>query len=245
MNRTRRIYRPIFMIILILFALSPAEQGYYIEEEVTTPPLFGLPRQTHHTQTWITDTRLRRDEGDKNQTLLIDTENNNAWLVRHQDSTLLKMDMTTFQGLALMSMMMLGVTYDTLTGEPIIPDSIFYRTGREGRIGKWPCEEVIVHRRDRDSARKGSQPVVMWVTKQPVSDDPLYASVLRAMMGPLVQRYDAFFEQLERLGGYPAALNTRAMGMEIRQKLVKLEARDIDPGIFKLPPGYQIKDGAQ
>jgi hypothetical protein len=228
---------------LILSISSPcvfAEQGYYIEEEVTTPPIFGLPKNAHLTRTWITNTQLRRDEGDKRQTLLIDTQHNEAWLVRHQDSTLIKMDMTTFQGLALMTMMMFGVTYDTLTGEPVIPDSIFYQTGRKSRIGDWNCKEVIVHRQHPDPARKGNQPVVMWVTITYGTNRSLYASILKAMMGPLASQYTSFFDQLERLGGYPAELYTRAMGMEITQKLQILESRDIPESIFHIPSGYRI-----
>ncbi|MFC1570144.1 hypothetical protein ACFL4L_07910 [bacterium] len=229
-------------IYCLLTASISAEQGYYIEEQVTTPPIFGLPKQTHVTKTWITKSQLRRDEGDKHQTLLIDTQQDQAWLLQHYDSTLMKMDMATFQGLALMSMMMFGVTYDTLTGDPVIPDSIFYQTGRKSRIGDWNCKEVIVQRRQPNPARKGNQPVVMWVTTNSTSNQSLYASILKAMMGPMAKQYASFFNQLERLGGYPAELHTRAMGMEITQKLQILEARDIPESMFIVPSGYRLND---
>ncbi|MBN2102624.1 hypothetical protein JW835_01125 [bacterium] len=225
---------------VIVAAFLFAENGYYIEEKVTTPPIFGLPAQTHFTKTWITDTHLRRDEGDKNQTLLIDTRKNQAWLVRHQDSTMIKMDIATFQGMALMTMMMFGVTYDTLTGEPIIPDSIFYKTGRQRHVGEWDCHEVVIHSRRPDSGDKRNHRVIMWVTTSP--DRPLYASILRTMMGPMVRQYAFFFDQLERLGGYPAELHTRAMGVEVTQKLLLLEERDIADSFFQLPPGYQSEE---
>jgi len=237
--RTGLPIRTFGLLFCLLRTLVFGEHGYYIEEEVTTPPLFGLPKQTHVTKTWLTNTQLRRDEGDKHQTLLIDTRKNEAWMIRHRDSTVIKLDMATFQGLALMSMMMFGVTYDTLTGEPVIPDSIFYQTGRTGRIGIWNCREVVVHRRHPDPARQGSYPVVMWMTTDAISERSIYASLLKSMMGPLAHQYRAFFEQLERLGGYPAELHTKAMGMEITQKLKMIEARNIPPSVFTKPAGYK------
>jgi len=232
----------LFWIFGWITVLLRAEEGYYIEEKLTTPPIFGLPKQTHLTKTWITNTHLRRDEGSKQQTLLIDTRKNQAWLIRHQDSTMIRMDMATFQGMALMTMMMFGVTYDTLTGDPIIPDSIFYKTGRQLRVGQWDCHEVIVQRRHSDSGGNKGQPVVMWITDHDVSEQSLYVSILRAMMGPLVNQYSAFFNQLERLGGYPAELYTRAMGMEITQKLLRLEKENITEAVFQLPSGYKIAE---
>ncbi len=216
-----------------------AEQGYYLEEEVTTPPLFGLPGQKHITKTWLTSTRLRRDEGDKQQTLIIDTGDSQAWLVQHSDSTILPMDMSTFQGLGLMTLMMFGVTYDTLTGEPVIPDSIFYRTGRRMKVRNWICEEVMIQRRSPNPENQGKRPILMWVTADTAIDQPIYASILKKMMGPLVGQYASFFRQVEHLPGYPAEFYTRAMGMEITQKLILIDKREIPDSVFRLPAGYR------
>ncbi|MBN1780799.1 DUF4412 domain-containing protein [bacterium] len=222
------------ILLLILCGRVFSGDGFYLEEEVTTPPLFGLPEKTHRTRTWITKTRLRRDEGDKEQSMIIDTDRQKAWILTHRDSTVMEMGTAAFQGLAMMTMMMFGVTYDTLTGAPVIPDSIFYRTGRTGRVNGWPCEEVIVQRRHRTSASRKGSPVIMWMT----SGTPVYAQILRALMGPLAEQYAPFFRQMENLGGYPASLNTRAMGMDISQKLLKMERIDIPASLFDLPADY-------
>ena len=136
-------------------------------------------------------------------------------------------------------MMMFGVTYDTLTGEPIVPDSIFYKTGRKAKIHDWICEEVIVQSRQKNETFKNRKPVAMWVTTDALKGQPVYAHILRAMMGPLAQQYASFFDQMERLGGYPAELHTQVIGMDISQKLKVLKTQRIDDSIFQLPDSYK------
>jgi hypothetical protein len=231
------------MRCVLFFVISgwlAAAEGYYIKEEITTPAVFGLPGQTHITQTWITAKQVRRDEGDQQKTLLI-YSGNQAWLIQHQDSSILKMDMSTFQGLALMTMMMFGVTYDTLTGAPVIPDSIFYRTGRQIKIREWQCEEIRVHRVNSHSLRQKDRPILMWVTVNPAHRS-VYAHLLRALLGPLVQQYTPFFQQIERLPGYPAEFYTRAMGMEITQKLLAIKKQEIPDSLFILPANYEMRN---
>jgi hypothetical protein len=228
---------------LIFFMLCPigfiqAESGYYIEELMTTPPLFGLPEKTHLIRTWITADRLRRDEGNHQRTFIFHTKDNQAWLINHQDSTVAAVSKETFQGLTLVTMMMFGVTYDSLTGEPIIPDSIFYRTGRKSRVNNWACEEVIIQSRHTVAKQRGYKPVLMWVAKDSVIDQPIYMHILKSMMGPLGSQYTAFFNQLERLGGYPAELHTQALGMEIKQQLKIFKKQEVDDAVFNIPANY-------
>ena len=224
-------------LLLVFCGFLAAEEGYYIREEVATPAVFGIPGQTHVTQTWITSSWMRRDEGERQKTLLIHA-GDQAWLVQHQDSSILKMGLSTFQGLALMTMMMFGVTYDTLTGAPVIPDSIFYRTGRHLKIGEWMCEEIRIHRGTSRSPRQKDRPILMWVTVDP-GHRSVYAHLLKALLGPLAQQYSAFFQQIERLPGYPAELFTRAMGMDITQKLLIMQKQEIPDSLFVLPPNYK------
>jgi hypothetical protein len=229
-----------WVLLFIVSGWLAADEGYYIREEITTPAVFGLPGQTHVTQTWITATHVRRDEGNQLKTLLIHS-GNQAWLIQHQDSSILKMELSTFQGLALMTMMMFGVTYDTVTGAPVIPDSIFYRTGRQIKIREWLCEEIRVHRLNSHSLRQKDRPILMWVTVNP-AHRLIYAHLLQALLGPLVQQYTVFFQQIERLPGYPAEFYTRAMGMEITQKLLAIEKQEIPDSLFTLPADYKMRN---
>ena len=227
-------------LLLVFCGFLAAEEGYYIREEVATPAVFGIPGQTHVTQTWITSSWMRRDEGERQKTLLIHA-GDQAWLVQHQDSSILKMGLSTFQGLALMTMMMFGVTYDTLTGAPVIPDSIFYRTGRHLKIREWMCEEIRIHQGNSHSLRQKNRPILMWVTVNP-DHMSVYADLLKALLGPLAQQYTSFFQQIERLPGYPAELYTRAMGMDITQKLLVIQKQEIPASRFALPPDYKIQE---
>ena len=112
-----------------------------------TPPIFGMGGSASLTKTWIADDYLRRDEQANNQTTLIRPDLGRIWMINHADTTYSEISQELFQGLAMMGLMMFGVTTDTITGKPIIPDPLFVHTSRTRHIGEWTCYEITTKKR--------------------------------------------------------------------------------------------------
>lgn len=218
------------------------ERGYIIEEETTTPPLFGIPGGTGLTKTWMTKDKLRRDEGGKEQTTIIRSDIGKIWLIDHSDTTYNEMSRETFQGLAMMGLMMFGVTTDSATGKPIIPDPLFQRTGRAKKVQDWTCHELVVGSREGFFGKMVER-FSMWVSRETGLEQGLYGRMMKKMMGELGGEYESFFRQLEEIDGYPVLVETKAMGLEMIQKLKKFERCPIPASVFELPEGYKKING--
>ena len=120
------------------------KQGTFIEEEITSPPIFGMSGENSLAQTWILGDKVRRDEEDKRQTTIIRSDLGKIWILNQSDTTYREVSQEMFQGLAMIGLMMFGVTFDSLTGEPIVPDPLFRETGNNRQIGKWNASEYVV-----------------------------------------------------------------------------------------------------
>jgi hypothetical protein len=215
------------------------KQGHYIEEEVTSPPIFGMAGGKTLTRTWILDDKIRRDEEDKLQTTIIRSDLGQIWIVNHGDSSYREVSQEMFQGLAMIGLMMFGVTFDSLTGEPIVPEPLFRKTGSAMQIGKWSAREYVVVPKGEGSVPNSMKRLSLWLSRDAGLDSSIYSRMMRKMFGDLGSDYDGFFRQLESLEGYPVLVETRMMGMEMRQKLIKVEKKTISESLFDVPRGYK------
>ena len=215
------------------------KQGYYIEEEMTSPPIFGMAGENTLTRTWILDDKIRRDEEDKLQTTIIRSDLGQIWIINHRDTTYREVSQEMFQGLAMIGLMMFGVTFDSLTGEPIVPDPLFQKTGSTRQIGKWSAREYVVVPKGEGSIPNSMKRLSLWLSRDAGLDSRIYSRMMRKMFGDLGSDYDDFFRQLESMEGYPVLVETRMMGMEMKQKLIGIEERNIPLSLFDIPKGYK------
>ncbi len=232
------------IVVVMFFALSlfSQNQGVILEEESVTPPVFGMSGSRSVTKTWIAGDRIRRDEEAGNQTTIIRPDLGRIWMIDHADTTYTEMTQEMFQGLAMMGLMMFGVTTDTLTGKPIIPDPLFIRTGRTRNIGEWTCYEIRTPKSE-EGLLGMIQAFSMWVGRDTGLDGVFYGNLMRKMMGDLGGDYDVFFDQLEQIEGYPVLIETTVMGTELFQELKKIEHDFIPDSVFELPAGYKKVGG--
>jgi len=231
------------ILLLSLWSLSAlAQEGYVIQEETRMPPMFGEEGRTYIIKTWMTEDKLRRDEGERGQTTIIRSDLGKIWVIDHADTTYSELTQEMFQGLAVMGLMMFGVTLDSVTGKPIIPDPLFKKTGRRKSIGNWDCHEVVLSGGEAGLWNGLIDPVVMWVSGNTGLEKGLYGRLMRRMMGELGEEYDAFFKQLDTMEGYPVLLETRAMGIVVGQELKSVERLAVSSSVFNLPAGYRKVD---
>ena len=229
-------------ILVSILNVSPGfsqKQGTYIEEEMTSPPIFGMSGENSLTRTWILNDKIRRDEESKGQTTIIRSDLGQIWIINHRDTTYQEVSREMFQGLAMIGLMMFGVTYDSLTGEPIVPDPLFQKTGGTRQIGKWNAHEYVVVPKGEGSIPNSMKRLSLWFSRDVGLDSKVYSRMMRKMFGDLGSDYDSFFKQLESMEGYPVLVETRMMGMEMKQKLIRIEERTIRLSLFDIPKGYK------
>ena len=231
----------LWLVLLVITAVHPshAQMGYYIEEETIMPPIFGSGEKTL-TVTYMTENKLRRDEEDELQTTIIRSDLGKIWLIDHTDKSYRELSPEVFQGMAVLGLMMFGVTFDSATGKPRIPDPLFRKTGRKKLVGNWECHEVVVQK--GAGIRGIVEPAVIWVSEDTGLKMELYSRMMRRLMGDLGKEYDAFFRQLEALDGYPVLMESRAMGAVVGQALKKVEEQSMPSSVFTLPEGYKKVD---
>jgi hypothetical protein len=214
---------------VFLFGQNP---GTVIEEEWTMSPMFGMPGSVRKVKTTLSAGRMRRDEMDSSQTVLLLPDLGKLWLLRPKTKTYIEMDRETLRGLSMMAVMLFGIGMDAETGKPLIPDSLFTMTGNEKPIGPWICSEVRVR-------RPQGNPIMVWISRNTGLDSGQYASVLKNLMGPAWSDYKAFFRQLDALGGYPVLIEAGSGNRKICQRLTDVRMDTVFESFFRVPAGYK------
>jgi hypothetical protein len=215
------------------------KRGTYIEEEIASPPIFGMSGENSLTRTWILNDKIRRDEEGKQQTTIVRSDLGKIWIINHNDSTYREVTQEMFQGLAMIGLILFGVTFDSLTGEPVVPDPLFRKTGNTRQIGKWNAREYVVVPKGEGSIPNSMKRLSLWCSREAGLDSKIYSRMMRKMFGDLGNGYDGFFRQLEAMEGYPVLVETRMMGMEMKQKLIGVEMRNISLSLFDITKGYK------
>ena len=206
------------------------EFGTVVEEEWTTPPLFGLPGSMRRVKTFISGDNLRREEADSSQFVVVRSDLGKAWLLRPKSKTYFEMDKETLQGLATMALMLFGIGIDPETGKPSIPESLFVETGRRQTLDSWTCREVLLR-------RSTGRPVILWLGEG--LKPGLYTGILKNLMGSSADAYGSFFAQLDGLGGYPVLVEAGFGNRRFSQRLISVETKAVSKSLFELPKGYR------
>lgn len=226
----------VFFALLFALPLSGQDSTYTIEEMWTTPPIFGMPGNTRKVQTRISQNKIRRDEADSSQIVLMRADLGKLWMVRPKDRTYMEMDRETLQGLSMMALMLFGIGIHPETGKPSIPDSLFLKTGKQSRIGSWNCEEVRV--------RSGAgRTIVLWMSPETGLESGFYGRILKSLMGDYASDYGAFFKQLDALSGYPVLIESGAGGKVFSQKLISVRKEIVPESVYEVRKGYKKLDG--
>ncbi|RKY82492.1 hypothetical protein DRQ07_01150 [candidate division KSB1 bacterium] len=232
----------IFIILLITgqSILSGQIPCTLIKEKTLTPPVFGMSGKLEFSKTWITDKMLRRDDG-KGNTKIVRIDKGVMWVINHNDSTYTELQREEFQGLAILGLMMFGVTFDTTTGEVIVPKPLLKKTGRKRVVNGYNCEEYVPASLDKNNNFIKS--ITMWVSKDTGLDQSIYINILKKMLGDVNNEYGDFYAQLQSMGGYPVRVETKMLGKAITQDFTGYEKVTVKNTFFDPPKGYKKKEG--
>lgn len=222
----------VFIALLFVLPLSGQDSTVTIEEMWTTPPIFGMPGSTRKVQTRVSRNKIRRDEADSSQIVLIRADLGKLWMMRPKDRTYMEMDRGTLQGLSMMALMLFGIGIDPETGKPSVPDSLLLKTGRQNQIGSWTCEEVRVRSRT-------GRTIILWMSPGTGLESGFYGRILKSLMGDMASDYQAFFKQLDALNGYPVLIESGAGGKVFSQKLIGVRKESASESDFEVPKGFK------
>ena len=228
----------LFVLSFALAGSSWAEKGYYIEEVLTSPPMFGQEAKEETVKTWILGTdMMRKDTKNGAESIIFRIDKGMLWIVSHAEKSYIEMTMEQFQSLASIGMAMFGKTSET--GEFEVPEIIFKRTGRTKKIGKWDCYEVDVQGQGLMGAKS-----TQWIGTNTGFDTDIYVRIFKLTFGNNVPpEFHKLFEKMTtELDGYPVqtvtSINFGEQKYETTQTLIKLEKTAIESSRFDVPAGY-------
>jgi len=232
--------------VILFFLALMASSGYsqikctVIRERTQTPPIFGMSGKLENTKTWIFEDKIRRDDG-RGSSKIIRLDKGLMWIVNNRDSSYTELSKDEFQGMAVMALMMYGITFDTLTGKVIIPDPLFKKTGKRGEVNGYKCFEVVPTKMSQKSSFiKG---ITMWISPDTGLEPELFADILKKTLGGMGDDYNSFFKQIEELGGYPVRIETKALGRVVTQDFQGYQKETVPANFFNIPDGYKKKEG--
>jgi len=247
----RKIIYVVLLLALIAGAVWPlvvqAENGLladlslYREEELITVVYPGGQQSSDITRSWIKGVKMRTDAQNGNDVLIIRPDLELVYNINMQRKIYSEMPISLYRQAAKSAMPMLAA------------DSTYRVTGRNKKISKWSCREVIVAEETDQFGQK--MKTIWWVS----NDVGLEKKILRHIMAiTFGTENDAmtmrFFEKLTNIDGYPVQTETsftlRGQTVKKIQTLKKLEKQEIDNKLFELPEGLTklnvpIPDGLQ
>ncbi len=211
--------------ILIIFMAGTlfAQKGIYIEQKVKTSGVMGQPGRESISKTWISDEKLRTDNGE--QIVIIRTDKGVAWTIMPEKKAYMEMTLAELEAMASMGMAMMG--------EEASMKMTFRKTDETKKINDWNCYQVIGESKIMNQE--------MWVTEDlPFNKDHFY-KFYKDM--PEMRKVSEAFYKSEDIKGYPVYTETEMtmMGMKMNtsSELLEIRKESISPDKFELPDGYK------
>lgn len=217
-----RVLCNLLMVLFLLSTISLAEDGIYMEQKVTTPPIMGQPARESISKTWSADDRLRQ-EGDREITIMR-FDLGKVWSIMPERNTYFEMTTEEMKQLAKMGMAMLQ--------DPQMKISM-KKSGKTKKIKDWNCYEVVI-----ESAMLTQN---MWLTNDlPYKKNDFYKVFKN--MPEFEELAKAFYNQKE-MDGFPVytetTMNMMGQSFKSSSELIKVSKEKIDASVFELPKGIK------
>ncbi len=216
----------IFIIILLIFSISFAEKGFYIEQQTHTPGIMGQPAKDEISKTWISDTGYRMESG--NSIMILRFDSKKVWNIDMEKKTYFEADAESMKEMAQMGKAMMGNQEENTF--------VFKKTGNTKKIKDWNCYEV--------TAQNAMMKQTMWLTEDLPYGKDTYHKFYKNI--PEFEELAESIYNSDELKGYPVAneMEINMMGMKIKSssELITIKEQDIPASMFNLPKGLQKMD---
>jgi len=219
----------LWLALALIFAIpAAAEEGYYLEEEVTRESP-GRPSTKEKSQTWMVADKLRKEEARSGSVTIFREDKSLLWVLDVAAKTYFEVTRAEMDAMGRQSVaMLLPETED--------PGTWLERTGKTKKVGHWQAYEVRVE----DRPVQGMT-LTMWLSEDVPIDREIRDRFGRSMFGE-GNPAAALLKGLRELDGYPVeVLLSVRLGNEriqMRQRLRKVEPRDVESDRFEIPDGY-------
>lgn len=206
----------VMLLIVLWFCPAGAQFEGIVETRNQTTDELGNLQQFTMTM-WIKKDRIRVQNGGFGTTpattMIYRNDRHIIWMLNEEDKTY-------FEILQEEKPQGLGSAFED---KPTVR-----RTGRTKKVLGYSCEQVLLTQPDGETE--------IWGTKQ-LSD--LEATTSR-VLGQSGAEGGGWMDEVARLGLYPLVSTTRIEGKIVEsQQTTGIEVKNLDPGLFDLPPGYR------
>jgi hypothetical protein len=232
--------RLVVVAAVVLSVALPVRAGYYLEHEAILPNPADLKKTIKQTlHTWHDGRRFKRESPLLGETIIIDLEKREVYGFNPQKKTYWKMPAERYQKLALVSLVVLGITVSA-DGQPVVPDPLFAETKQEATIEGRKAYEVKI----AAQLPPGVQTSI-WVSPDvPISTRQLVEQMKVSLGNPQGPAFEQLFAQWGGLRGYPVQNVTTiqtAQGMvTTSETLLTVLEKKMDKAEFEVPKGLAL-----
>jgi len=223
-------------VLLLAFAVPvTADTLLTLKNHVDAVQVAGESQPAKDTQVrvWLTDDKLRRDEGEVTSILRLDR--NKLYVIRHADKTWSELPLPVdFVRLMPKGSEQVGA----LWAQQMKLTVQLKPTSETRTVGSWNARKVQMDITNATGMKIAS---TLWVSK----DVPGWSNLnrLAATLAALQPGSESWVSSLEKMDGFPVLREDRveAMGARFgtREELVSVETRDATPGTYDPPAGYK------
>ena len=232
--------RIVFILIAGVFVLF-INADVYIKQKLHTDPYYygGVTRPANDsvTEIWIGEKKMVSIT--RNRITIIDTENNQAFIINKNNKTYAKTD--------------LPISISKLVPENLAAylKSFQYigtvkETGETKKIGKFKCNRYKVNSYLLYEGSKANETdSLIWVASEAPFDLKKYA-YMRTNLQKLRNFSDNFITELKKIQGFSIASETlfypKGFSVKSTAEVIEMSVKDPPEGIYSVPDGYTIKE---
>jgi hypothetical protein len=229
--------RSLLLPVLLLAFAAPgsADTLLTLKNHVDAVQVAGEKQPAKDTQVrvWVSDDKLRRDEGEITAILRLDR--NKLYVIRHADKTWSELALPV----DFVRLMPKGSEQAGALWAQQMKLTVQLRPTQETRtVGTWNARKVQMDITNATGMKIAS---TLWVSKDVQGWSAL--NRLAATIAALQPGSESWVSALEQMDGFPVLREDRveAMGARFgtREELVTVETRDANPGTYDPPAGYK------
>lgn len=219
---------------------APAHAGYYMEHEAVLPNPQTMQPIRATIRSWHEGKRFKRQSPMRNEFVVIDLEKGEVVGINEDNRTYWKMSSDKYRGIALMSLMAMGVRPQP-NGDITVPTPLFKKSGQTAEIAGRKAYEVQVA-----GALPPGVTTSFWLSKEvPIPIGKMVDELKMVLGNPKEPGYASLFEQWSVLDGYPVqSVTTIRMPqggtLTTSETLLVYREEEIPASVFEIPKGYAL-----
>ena len=228
----------IALFCLSAFGVALAQQtsDVYMEEQVNSPGKDASQPFTGIIKSWVSGKKLKQELPGTKQSIVFRADLGKVYLLNPAQKIYIEVPIDQMRAGAQKSLDM----YKDESGK--IPDTIYKKTGKTKKVGKWNTYEVelpVEHPSPGAETR-----TTMWVSKETGFDHEFLVRIFKITMGEKISpELQKLFDRMTALDGYPVqTVKVTTYNNETYTEtstVLKIERKEkIDQSIFEVPKDF-------